>query len=34
MVAALINAMVFWEKEFSEGRNIYDTDQRDGIIIL
>lgn len=35
MVAALINAMVFWEKEFSEGRNIYDTSEREeGIVIL
>lgn len=34
MVAALINAMVFWEKELSEGRNIYDTDERNGVIVL
>ena len=35
MVAALINAMVFWEKEFSEGKNIYDTNERDeGFIMM
>ena len=35
MVAALINAMVFWEKEFSEGKNIYDTNERDeGFIMI
>ena len=34
MVAALINAMVFWEKEYSEGRNIYETNDRDGLLIL
>lgn len=35
MVAATINAMVFWEKEFSEGGNVYDTDDRaDGFIML
>lgn len=35
MCASLINAMVFWEKEFAEGRNIYDTNERsEGFIFL
>ena len=34
MVAALINAMVFWEKEYSEGGNVYDSSTRDGLLII
>ena len=35
MAASTINAMVFWEKEFAEGRNIYDTNERsEGFIFL
>lgn len=34
MVAAMINAMVFWEKEFSEGKNVYETDDRDYLVII
>lgn len=37
MVASLINAMVFWEKEFSEGRSVYEDyseQRRDTFIVL
>lgn len=34
MVAALINAMVFWEKEFAEGKNIYETTDRVGLLMI
>lgn len=34
MVAALINAMVFWEKEFSDCRNVYESKARDGFLII
>ena len=35
MCASIINAMVFWEKEFAEGKNIYDTKERsEGFIFL
>ena len=34
MVAALINAMVFWEKEFSEGKNVYEADDRGGFLMI
>lgn len=35
MVASLINAMVFWEKEFSGNISIYETDERsEGFIVL
>lgn len=28
MLASMINAMVFWEKEFAGNVNIYETDDR------
>lgn len=35
MVASLINAMVFWEKEFAGNVNIYETEEREsGFLIL
>ena len=34
MVAALINAMVFWEKEFAEGKNVYETEDRRGFLVI
>lgn len=34
MVAALINAMVFWEKEFSGQVNVYQTDRREGGFVV
>lgn len=34
MVAALINAMVFWEKEFAEGKNVYEADDRSGFLMI
>ena len=34
MVAALINAMVFWEKEFSEGVSVYERDRGENTFII
>ena len=36
MVAAMINAMVFWEKELAEGKSVYEerVDQRNSFIII
>jgi len=34
MVAALINAMVFWEKEFAEGKGVYESQREDVFIVL
>lgn len=35
MVVTLINAMVFWEKDFAGGINVYeDENERIGFIIL
>ena len=35
MVAALINAMVFWEKEFTDGKSVYETrDSEQGALLV
>ena len=34
MVASLINAMVFWEKEFAEGVSVYERDRGEHTFIV